>query len=153
MAADDFYRFFLDLSAAHPFLFASSMFSKGYFQSSVLQPSGNLTIVDLLIIIKCWSCFTMISHADVAQLAEQRFCKPPVMGSSPFVGSNIAFFTLGSLRKQPLFGKMAMFTPLGRCPERQRGRAVNPLAEAFAGSSPARPTVSPHSSAGRAHSW
>ena len=30
---------------------------------------------------------------------------------------------------------------MGRCPERQRGRTVNPLAEAFAGSSPARPTV------------
>lgn len=29
---------------------------------------------------------------------------------------------------------------MGRCPEWQRGRAVNPLAQAFAGSSPARPT-------------
>ena len=27
-------------------------------------------------------------RADVAQLVEQRFCKPPVPGSSPVVGSN-----------------------------------------------------------------
>ncbi len=32
--------------------------------------------------------YTCMSYdADVAQLVEQRFCKPPVMGSSPFVGS------------------------------------------------------------------
>ena len=30
---------------------------------------------------------------------------------------------------------------LGECPERQRGRTVNPLAYAFAGSSPASPTT------------
>ena len=30
---------------------------------------------------------------------------------------------------------------MGRCPEWQRGRTVNPLAEAFEGSSPSRPTV------------
>ena len=29
---------------------------------------------------------------------------------------------------------------MGRCPEWQRGRTVNPLAEAFEGSSPSRPT-------------
>ena len=30
----------------------------------------------------------MVLRADVAQLVEQRFCKPPVPGSSPVVGSN-----------------------------------------------------------------
>jgi hypothetical protein len=30
----------------------------------------------------------MVLRADVAQLVEQRFCKPQVPGSSPVVGSN-----------------------------------------------------------------
>ena len=33
-------------------------------------------------------CCKLRSRADVAQLVEQRFCKPPVPGSSPVVGSN-----------------------------------------------------------------
>src|SRR5437868_14252530 len=32
-------------------------------------------------------------------------------------------------------------TVLGECPERQRGRTVNPLAYAFVGSSPTSPTI------------
>ena len=33
------------------------------------------------------ACGTTLRRADVAQLVEQRFCKPPVPGSSPVVGS------------------------------------------------------------------
>src|SRR3972149_6739427 len=33
------------------------------------------------------ACCKLPSRADVAQLVEQRFCKPPVPGSSPVVGS------------------------------------------------------------------
>ena len=33
------------------------------------------------------TCGMTLRRADVAQLVEQRFCKPPVPGSSPVVGS------------------------------------------------------------------
>ena len=51
--------------------------------------------------VACRSC------AGVAQLAEQRFCKPLVVGSSPTIGS-----------------------PVGRCPSGQRGLAVNQVRNA-----------------------
>ena len=69
--------------------------------------------------------------ADVAQLAEQCFCKASVMGSTPIVGSG------GRVRRRD---RPDISITLGQCPERQRGRTVNPLAIAFVGSSPTWPT-------------
>ncbi len=50
-------------------------------------------------------------NADVAQLAEQLFCKQPVAGSSPIVGSGGVFF------------RQCMI--LGSCQSGQLGLAVN----------------------------
>jgi hypothetical protein len=56
-------------------------------------------------------------NADVAQLAEQRFCKPWVAGSSPIVGSALT---------RPSRGRAMII--MGRYPSGQRGLTVNQLA-------------------------
>jgi hypothetical protein len=56
-------------------------------------------------------------NADVAQLAEQRFCKPWVAGSSPIVGSALT---------RPHKGRAMII--MGRYPSGQRGLTVNQLA-------------------------
>ncbi len=53
-------------------------------------------------------------HADVAQLAEQLFCKQPVAGSSPIVGSTEAGRTIAGA---------------GSCQSGQLGLAVNQVRE------------------------
>ena len=73
--------------------------------------------------------------AGVAQLVEQRFCKPSVAGSSPIastIRSLDGFFDSfwGSLPKIE-----------GVCPSGQRERAVNPPAFAYSGSNPLAPTT------------
>ncbi len=66
------------------------------------------------------ACYNFESSADVAQLAEQRSCKASVMGSNPIIGLKpTARLSGGGLTS----------VNRGRCPERQRGRTVNPLAE------------------------
>ena len=45
-----------------------------------------------------WPC----PRADVVQLVEQRFCKPPVPGSSPVVGSKCRSTAMGSPRGRSL---------------------------------------------------
>ena len=55
-----------------------------------------LTLSGHIPIISGWRIY--MPFADVAQLAEQRFCKPQVMGSSPFVGSTLVLnFILGQV--------------------------------------------------------
>ncbi len=63
--------------------------------------------------------------ASVAQLAEQRFCKPQVVGSNPSAGF------LGGARRLRL--------QRGGYRSGQTGQTVNLLAHAFAGSNPAPP--------------
>ncbi len=68
-----------------------------------------------------WHRYGIIQHcrADVAQPAEQRFCKPLVAGSSPTVGSGV-----NGRRARELARDCCM----GRYPSGQRGLTVNQLA-------------------------
>ena len=65
--------------------------------------------------------------AGVAQLVEQRFCKPQVVGSSPFSSSTF-----------PLSVRMR---DLERYPSGQRDQTVNLAAYAFEGSNPSLSTT------------
>lgn len=64
--------------------------------------------------------------ADVAQLAEQGFCKPQVAGSSPIVGSNL-FFDRSNYR--------------GGMPEWLKGADCKSVANGYVGSNPTLPTI------------
>jgi hypothetical protein len=55
------------------------------------------------------------------------------------------------LRAEKPHRQGAIFSAAGECPERQRGRTVNPLAYAFVGSSPTSPTIL--KSLGNLRSW
>ena len=79
-------------------------------------------------------------RASVAQLAELRFCKPVVVGSSPSASfcDKIwpAFLALVN-RRLVLFRLMAE----GEYPSGQRGQTVNLVTLVFAGSNPASPSL------------
>lgn len=63
--------------------------------------------------------------ADVAQLAEQGFCKPQVAGSSPIVGSSMVF---------------ALYDVRGGMPEWLKGADCKSVAKGYVGSNPTLPT-------------
>src|SRR5688572_20994853 len=65
-------------------------------------------------------------RADVAQLAEQLFCKQPVAGSSPVVGS------AGYERPSPAAILVERWTWHGQVPERLNGPGCKPGAKATA---------------------
>jgi hypothetical protein len=48
----------------------------------------SLTRIGAVRILPCGAAFGRVRFADVAQLAEQLFCKQQVAGSSPIVGSS-----------------------------------------------------------------
>ena len=94
--------------------------------------------------------------AGVAQLVEQRFCKPSVAGSSP-IASTIRSLTFLA---EPAARRWASGSTdcLGVCPSGQRERAVNPSALAYGGSNPPAPTIQSvffrgNSSVGRASAF
>ena len=66
--------------------------------------------------------------ASVAQLAEQRFCKPQVVGSSPSAGSIYVILSERSLW-------------FGGIPERSKGSDCKSDGYAFTGSNPVPPTL------------
>jgi hypothetical protein len=74
-----------------------------------------------------WNSQLIILLAGVAQLVEQRFCKPQVVGSSPFSSSKIARFD-------------AQAQIVERYPSGQRDQTVNLTAYAFEGSNPSLST-------------
>ena len=69
--------------------------------------------------------------AEVAQLVEQRFCKPQVVGSSPSFGSIYIHFQ----------SDKNIYSLVGRYRSGQTGQTVNLLAFAFGGSNPPLPTI------------
>ena len=71
---------------------------------------------------------SLSQKASVAQLVEQRFCKPSVIGSNPVTGS---------------------CCEKGRYQSGQLGQTVNLLSYDFVGSNPALPTLSERNSIGR----
>ena len=75
--------------------------------------------------------------ASVAQLAEQRFCKPQVAGSSPAAGSTARFLVGGRARVAER--RERTITLAGGCPSGQREQTVNLPAYAYGGSNPPPP--------------
>ena len=69
------------------------------------------------------------NFASVAQLGEQRFCKPQVVGSNPSAGFQYR-------------SKVFLINDLGGIPKRSNGTDCKSVGYAFAGSNPAPPTWS-----------
>ena len=70
-----------------------------------------------------------LHFASVAQLGEQRFCKPQVVGSNPSAGFQYR-------------SKVFLINDLGGIPKRSNGTDCKSVGYAFAGSNPAPPTWS-----------
>ncbi len=49
----------------------------------------------------CAYFWSLSRSAGVAQLVEQRFCKPPVVGSSPITSSVLFFIECGEIPERP----------------------------------------------------